>query len=152
MIGVCRMDQKNILNRSTGIYAICLLILVAGGLYLNSLGNLFTNWDDSMIYANPQIESLDWRNILEIFTLREGATYQPIRMLSYAIDYRFWKLNPLGYRITNVLFYILTCIMVFFTLWLLSCNLRERGSRILIYVWDYLVRSFLPPILCTWRL
>jgi len=122
------MDQKNILNRSTGIYAICLLILVAGGLYLNSLGNLFTNWDDSMIYANPQIESLDWRNILEIFTLREGATYQPIRMLSYAIDYRFWKLNPLGYHITNILFYILTCIMVYFTLFHLSMHLRERVS------------------------
>ena len=128
MTGVCRMDQKNILNRSTGIYAICLLILVAGGLYLNSLGNLFTNWDDSMIYANPQIESLDWRNILEIFTLREGATYQPIRMLSYAIDYRFWKLNPLGYHITNILFYILTCIMVYFTLFHLSMHLRERVS------------------------
>ena len=83
-------------------------------MYLNSLGNLFTNWDDSMIYANPQIKSLDWRNILEIFTLREGATYQPIRMVSYAIDYHFWKLNPLGYHITNIFFYILTCIMVLF--------------------------------------
>ena len=128
MIGVCRMDQKNILNRSSRIYVICLLILVAGGLYLNSLGNLFTNWDDSMIYANPQIKSLDWRNILEVFTLREGATYQPIRVVSYAIDYHFWKLNPLGYHITNIFFYILTCIMVYLTLFHLSMHLRERVS------------------------
>ena len=27
-------------------------------------------------------------------------------MLSYAIDYRIWGLNPLGYHITNILFYI----------------------------------------------
>jgi tetratricopeptide (TPR) repeat protein len=122
------MDQENNLNRSSRIYAICLLILVAGGLYLNSLGNLFTNWDDSMIYANPQIKRLDWGNILEVFTLREGATYQPIRVVSYAIDYHFWKLNPLGYHITNIFFYILTCIMVYFTLFHLSMYLRERVS------------------------
>jgi len=123
------MDQKNILNRSWQIYAICLLILVAGGLYLNSLGNLFTNWDDSMIYANPQIKSLEWGNILKIFTLQKGATYQPIRVLSYAFDYHFWKLDPLGYHITNIFFYILTCIMVYFSLLYLSMNLREKASQ-----------------------
>jgi tetratricopeptide (TPR) repeat protein len=122
------MDQEKIHNRSSRIYAICLLILVAGVLYLNSLGNQFTNWDDSMIYANPQIKSLDWENILEVFTLRDGATYQPIRVLSYAIDYHFWKLDPLGYHITNILFYFLTCIMVYFTLLHLSIHLRERAS------------------------
>jgi tetratricopeptide (TPR) repeat protein len=47
-------------------------------------------------------------------------------MLSYAIDYRFWKLNPMGYRITNILFYILTCMTIFFTLRLLSASLREE--------------------------
>jgi tetratricopeptide (TPR) repeat protein len=122
------MDQENALTRSSRIYAVGLLILVAGGLYLNSIGNLFTNWDDSMIYANPQIKSLAWRNIVEIFTLREAATYQPIRVLSYALDYYFWKLNAVGYHITNILFYILTCVMVFFTLRQLSVNLREKAS------------------------
>jgi tetratricopeptide (TPR) repeat protein len=49
-------------------------------------------------------------------------------MLSYAIDYHFWKLNPVGYHITNIFFYILTCLMVYFTLLHLSINLRERAS------------------------
>ena len=40
----------------------------------------------------------------------------------------FWKLNPIGYHITNILFYILTCIMVFFTLRLLSAELRKEAS------------------------
>jgi tetratricopeptide (TPR) repeat protein len=78
-----------------------------------------------MVYANQQIRNLDWRTILEIFTLRKGATYQPVRMLSYAIDYRFWQLNPMGYRITNIFLYILTCMMVFLTLRLVSVYLRE---------------------------
>lgn len=108
---------------------VSLLVLFAGGLYLNSLGNIFTNWDDQMIYENYHIRSLDWKNIFTIFTPVRAGTYQPIRVLSYAVDYYFWKLNPLGYHITNVLFYILTSVMVFFTLQRLSTHLRDDRPR-----------------------
>ena len=108
---------------------ICFFIaLCVGILYFNSLGNQFTNWDDSMIYANSQVRSLGWDNIIKIFTLERAANFQPIRILSYAIDYYFWKLDPVGYHITTIFFYILTCIMVFFTLRHLSANLREKAS------------------------
>jgi protein O-mannosyl-transferase len=111
------------------VFIVCLTILVLVGiLYFNSLGNQFTNWDDGMIYQNPSIRNLNWQGIKKIFTLEKGNTFQPIRMLSYAIDYHFWKLNPVGYHITNILFYVLTCIMVYFTLFHLSIQLRERGS------------------------
>ncbi len=111
------------------LIGLCAFIAVCAGiLYVNSLGNQFTNWDDSMIYANPQIHSLSWDNIARIFSFRKGATYQPIRVLSYAVDYYFWKLNPVGYHITSILFYILTCIMVFFTLRNLSGSVREYTS------------------------
>ncbi len=111
------------------LIGLCFLISVfVGILYFNSLGNQFTNWDDGMIYQNPQVRNLDLTGIKKIFTLERGNTYQPIRMLSYAIDYKVWKLNPLGYHITNILFYIFTCIMVFFTLRLLSGELRKEAS------------------------
>src|SRR4030042_304059 len=110
------------------VFTISLLILLVAGLYFNSLGNQFTNWDDSMIYSNSQVKSLDWKNLRTIFTLHKASTYQPIRVLSYAIDYHFWNLNPLGYHITNIFFYILTCIMVYFTLLHLSNHLREKAS------------------------
>jgi len=97
-------------------------------LYINSLENQFTNWDDSMIYANPQIRSLAWGNLCKIFSLEKAANFQPIRILSYAIDYYFWKLDSVGYHITSISFYILTCIMVFFTLRHLSASLREKFS------------------------
>ena len=111
------------------LIGLCFLISVfVAILYFNSLGNQFTNWDDGMIYMNPRIRSLDWTNVVTIFTPEKAATYQPIRVLSYAIDYHFWKLDPTGYHITNVILYILTCIMVFFTLRHLSANLRDRAS------------------------
>jgi tetratricopeptide (TPR) repeat protein len=108
-----------------GLFFLILLFVVI--LYFNSLGNQFTNWDDSMIYANSQVRSLGWDNIVKIFTLEKAANFQPIRILSYAIDYHFWKLNPVGYHLTSIFFYILTCIMVFLTLHGLSAGLRERA-------------------------
>lgn len=107
----------------------CLLIAVLIAiLYFNSLGNQFTNWDDGMIYQNNSIRNLNWEGMKKIFTLEHGNTYQPIRMLSYAIDYRIWQLNPLGYHITNIFFYILTCVMVYLTLLELSMHLREEAN------------------------
>ena len=113
-------------RRVLGI-GLCLLILVSGGLYLNSLGNQFTNWDDGMIYGNLRIRSLDWENIVKIFTPRKGATYQPIRVLCYALDYHFWELDPRGYHISNIFFYVLTCLAVFFSLRTLSAHLRNEA-------------------------
>ena len=105
-----------------------MIVMLVSILYFNSLGNQFTNWDDGMIYQNSTIRDLSWEGIKRIFTHEKANTYQPIRMLSYAVDYRFWKLNPIGYRMTNILFYILTCIMIFLTLRRLSINLREQVS------------------------
>ena len=115
------------MRRSQNI-ALCLLILISCGLYLNAIDYPFTNWDDGMIYSNSEIRSLSLDNIKTIFTLKNQMTYQPIRVLSYALDYHFWELNPMGYRMTNIFFYILTCIMVFLTLKLLSSHLREQAS------------------------
>ena len=108
---------------------VCILIAIAGGLYLNSLGNDFTNWDDGMIYSNYLVRDLNWASLKRIFSFERGGTYQPIRVLSYAIDYCFWKLNPFGYHITNILFYVLTCLMVFLTLGKVSRHLRERADE-----------------------
>ena len=107
---------------------LCGLMVLIAVLYFNSLDNQFTNWDDQMVYSNWQIRTLGWENICKIFTYYKGATYQPVRVLSYAVDYYFWEHNPLGYHITNIFFYILTCIMVFLTLQTLSSSLREEAS------------------------
>ena len=111
---------------STHAFWVGLLLLgLIGVLYVNSLGNQFTNWDDGMVYANTTIRDLSWQGIKRLFTYQRANTYQPVRMLSYAIDYHFWKLNPMGYRITNIIFYVLTSWLVFLTLRSLSASLKK---------------------------
>jgi len=113
------------------IFVVCVLTGVVVGLYMNSLSNGFVQWDDpGNILTNKQIRRLDWSNVKEIFTPRRASTYQPIRVLSYAVDYHFWKLSPLGYHLTNIAFYLLTCIMVFFaTCELLKFLRAEKTSQ-----------------------
>ena len=80
--------QTAVLHRAT-LLALGLVMLVAVGLYVNTLGNDFTNWDDGMIYSNYRIRALNGDTLRKIFTYWRGSTYQPVRELSYAIDYRF---------------------------------------------------------------
>jgi Flp pilus assembly protein TadD len=120
--------QTTVSHRAT-LLALGLVMLVAVGLYVNTLGNDFTNWDDGLIYSNYLVRDLSWESLKRIFSFERGGTYQPIRVLSYAIDYCFWKLNPLGYHITNIFFYVLTCLMVFLTLEEISRHLREGADE-----------------------
>jgi tetratricopeptide (TPR) repeat protein len=117
---------KKILNLRKGWVAVALITFFIFMTYVNSFENDFVNWDDpGLILKNRRIQRLDFENVKEMFTPRKFSTYQPLRVFSYAIDYRIWKFNPMGYRITNIFFYLLTCIMVFFTLKLISTQLRE---------------------------
>jgi Tfp pilus assembly protein PilF len=72
-------------------------------IYGNTLHNTFINFDDiELIVQNKYIRTLSFQNIKDIFTPGVTGTYQPIRTLSYALDYHFWKMNPTGYHLTNI--------------------------------------------------
>src|SRR3989304_8889856 len=83
--------------------------------YINSLSGDFI-WDDiEQIADNPVIK--DIRNIPSFFTshlwsLIRNPTigsyyYRPFFLLSLAVDYNLWGLNPLGYHITNLILHAL---------------------------------------------
>jgi len=106
------------------IAAILLLTLIVYG---NSLNNDFTNWDDpGLVIDNTAITSLSLENILNVFTPRAGYTYQPVRVLSYAIDYHFWQLDPFGYHLGNTLLHLLAAVILYF---LLATILEQMGEQ-----------------------
>ena len=88
-------------------------VLLAVLVYIPALTGEFTNWDDGMLVAdNPRIRSLSPGAIATMLTPIPGRSYQPVRELSYALDYALWELAPLGYHLENVLLHGLAGVLL----------------------------------------
>ena len=110
------MGDKKINNslRSGGrLWIAALLVAVLTFIiYLPALQNDFVNWDDHrFIYENRHITKLDSEFIRWAFTDRE-MQWSPLRWLSHAVDYKIWKLNPMGHHLSNVLLHGLNTFLV----------------------------------------
>jgi len=89
--------------------------LLTGLLYVNALENEFVQWDDATyVTENPFIRELSPHQVYRIFSSILASNYTPLTILSYAVDYHFWKLDPRGYHITNLLLYLIDAILVYF--------------------------------------
>jgi tetratricopeptide (TPR) repeat protein len=107
-------------------FSIALLLAIpvlAAILFGQTLNYEFTNWDDNvLILENPQVISGD---VIDIFTPRMGKTYQPVRVLSYAIDHAIWGFNPKAFHGMNLLFHALAAMMLFLFLSRFFCEVRK---------------------------
>lgn len=105
-------------HKSIAISVIVFLTFVG---YFNSLKNEFV-WDDwNFIAENKLIRNL--KNAPRFFYDSKSVSvkgsnliYHPLVTVSYALDYKFWRLNPAGYRFTNLLLHIINGILVYFLL------------------------------------
>ncbi len=85
--------------------------------YAPSLQNGFVNIDDPhYITENPYIRDFSWKGIVKIFSTPIVGNYFPLQILSYALDYELWQVQPFGYHLTNFLFHFLNVILVFLLL------------------------------------
>lgn len=117
------MLKKNVPLIGTGSLLVLIVLI-----YWNTFDNTFVNMDDlDAIVHNRYIRSLSWQNIKDIFTPGVAGAYQPVRTLSYAVDYHFWRLNPVGYHLTNILCHAVNAMLVFLIVRLLAQNLLVAG-------------------------
>jgi Flp pilus assembly protein TadD len=85
-----------------------LVVLLAAGLYLNTLHNPFVYDDFRTVVDNGSIASLS--NITAIVM---HETTRPLTNLSLAIDRAIWGGNPFGFHVTNVALHGLNVVLVF---------------------------------------
>ena len=91
------------------------ITLLAFLVYLPSLWCGFVNWDDDIyVYANPDLRSLDFNFIRWSLTALVNDHWYPLTIISFALDYTFWGLDPTGYHLTNVILHLLNTLLVFF--------------------------------------
>ncbi|MFT5129949.1 MAG: tetratricopeptide (TPR) repeat protein [Rhodothermales bacterium] len=98
------------------------LIIVAVCLLAHGIGvrNGFVNFDDDLLVQNNlAIRSLSPGHVASLFVPTVGETYQPVRVLSYAIDYKLWKLRPAGYHAVNILLHTGAAVLLYFFIYAL---------------------------------
>src|SRR3989338_2301293 len=99
-------------------FIICAAIFL---LYSVAFGHNFLFDEDSIILKNPLIRDLS--QALEIFKqpyfyqglpkISWSQYYRPLTTLTFAIDYHFWGVSPLGYNLVNTLLQCGVCIVLF---------------------------------------
>ena len=125
------------------------IILVIILTFCNSLGGQFLADDDFLIVNNDFYTSFSHLKYLftdQYFTQTSEAiehgfqnvmasgsvAYRPVLSLTYFLDYHFWELQPMGYRLTNMLWHMANGILVYLCLFHIFQNIPKAlfGSLI----------------------
>src|SRR5579863_1378499 len=100
--------------------------------YHYSLRNQFTNWDDQrFITQNIFIKSFSGANLkMMLFHDVTKDYFNPLTILSYAVNYHFSGLSPESYYFVNIILHILnSCLMFFLVMGILKAmEKNEYGN------------------------
>ncbi len=91
-----------------------LAALITFAVYLPALKNGFVNWDDpTLVYYNLHIQSIDLDLLKWAFKNVAIASWFPLTIFSFALDYALWGLDPWGFHLTNNILHALNAALVF---------------------------------------
>lgn len=97
-------------------------------IYLPALRNDFVTWDDGIyVVGNQHIRSLNTAFFHWAFFDSHAGNWYPLTLLSHALDYALWGLNPLGHHLTSILLHSANTFLVVFLIRMLLC--AELGAR-----------------------
>src|SRR5262245_11426808 len=78
--------------------------LLTAAVFLPALRNDFVVWDDDInLTTNPAYRGLSAPHLAWMLTTTHGGHWHPLTWITFALDYRVWGMNPVGYHLTNVL-------------------------------------------------
>lgn len=93
-----------IINNNKTILAALAAGIICFLVYLPALNGDFINYDDNIfITNNPAIRVMDLEFIKWALFTSYSGWWMPLVWISFAVDYHFWGLNPLGFHLTNIL-------------------------------------------------
>jgi tetratricopeptide (TPR) repeat protein len=76
--------------------------------YVNALHNPFVYDDRGTVVQNPSLGDLGNLHWILIY-----SPFRPLVNLSYALDHRWWGLDPFGYHLTNLALHVLNVALFF---------------------------------------
>lgn len=100
--------------------AMLIPVVVTLLLFIPSISNDFTNWDDNQyVYENPFLE-LSADNFSKFFTESVSGNIHPFTMLSLSIDNSIFGSEAFGFHLMNLFFHLLNVLLVFFLVFRIS--------------------------------
>lgn len=130
MLNLISARKKGLLSiDSLYAYRYPLAVLFSTIAYLNTMQFGFV-WDDQVfIVKSPFIQ--DWENLFQMFTsdfLRHSwndlDVNRPVMVVSLILDFWVWKLNPLGYHLTNLILHAANTLSLLYMLELIFLDRR----------------------------
>jgi len=123
-----KKEIKPRVNKGTLILSVALIVILGFAVYGNSLNGKFLLDDEFFVWDNIYIKS--WSNVLNLFiqdigtgTAQEFGFYRPILRITYAADYSIWRLNVIGYHLTNTILHIFVALCIY---WLIMTLYKDR--------------------------
>ena len=100
------------------------LLLLTFLVFYPVLKSGFTNWDDpGYVLENSLLKDFSADNLKVIFSTQVMGNYHPFTILSLAIDYQLYGMQPAGYHATNLLIHLLSVLLLFLILLKLTGNM-----------------------------
>ncbi len=113
-------EQYSFWKDRRALLSVSAVLAVTFVIYLPSLNNGFVNWDDQVnIYENPYITGIsNWGNFLEnvrgIFSTHVAGNYNPLPILSFAIEKILYGFDHPGlFHLNNIILHLICVFLVF---------------------------------------
>jgi tetratricopeptide (TPR) repeat protein len=92
---------------------IAIFTLICFVVFLPALKGKILNWDDPIILDQASINIMDLGHVKKIFTQTVISTYNPLTVLSFALEYKFFQHNSFIYHLDNLLLHIWVTVLIF---------------------------------------
>ena len=122
-----KLTQTHILKKES-LYGLGLLLAFCL-VYFKLMHADFMSWDDAeYVLENKDVHSFQLKALTTHFY---AGNFHPLTMLSYALDWRLFQANPMGYHIENIGWHFINSLLVYYTLKKL---LKEHSTALLISI------------------
>lgn len=114
------------LNKHKIFFCLLFLAFVGVACYINTLNNTFVFDDTTFIQKNLSLTTLNPK------LLWNSAPRRIVAMYSFGLNYKFGKLNPIGYHLTNIIIHVLVSFTILWLVKLLQNTQQEQNKSILL--------------------
>jgi protein O-mannosyl-transferase len=136
-MGNSSFNERNKIILKPIVYAV-IVAIVATVLYLPILSANFVFDDISQILSDSYLHNPS--HFIDVFTFSSMKkdildNNRPVMLLSLMLDATFWKNNPLGYHLTNLLLHCLCAFLLFWVIYRILLRLYPQSSKSIGPLW-----------------